>query len=88
VSVSALVRRHRILVVEDNPAVAALLSDFLTAEGQDVETVPNGFVTGQALTLETREFISRVQVPILGKPFNLNTFREVAEEMLAARPSC
>jgi DNA-binding NtrC family response regulator len=88
VSVSALVRRDRILVVEDNPTVAALLSDFLTAEGQDVETVPNGFVTGQALTLETREFISRVQVPILGKPFNLNTFREVAEEMLAARPSC
>jgi CheY-like chemotaxis protein len=132
VSVSALIRRHRILVVEDDPAVTALLSDFLTAEGHDVDTVPNGrvalerlrtaaydlivsdlrmpelggegffaafddvcpamrsriiFVTGQALTPETLEFIARAQVPILGKPFDLNTLREMAEEMLAARPS-
>lgn len=125
-------RRRRILVVEDDPGVTALLSDFLTAEGHDVDTAPNGrvalerlraapydlivsdmrmpeldgedffaasdqvrpgmrsriiFITGQALTMETREFIARAQVPILGKPFNLDALREVAEGMLAARPS-
>jgi CheY-like chemotaxis protein len=132
VSFYASTRRHRILVVEDDSAVAALLSDFLTAEGHDVDTAPDGhlalerlraapydlivsdmrmpemggegffaafddvcpdmrsriiFITGQALTPETREFIARAQVPILGKPFNLDTLREMTEEMLAARPS-
>jgi CheY-like chemotaxis protein len=125
-------RRHRILVVEDDPAVAALLSDFLTSEGHEVDTAPNGrlaleqlraapydlivsdmrmpdldgegffeafdeirpgmrsriiFVTGQALTPEIREFIARAQVPILGKPFDLDALREKAEELLAARSS-
>ncbi|HET8579045.1 MAG TPA: response regulator [Methylomirabilota bacterium] len=125
-------RRRRILVVEDDPLVASLLSDFLTAEGHAVDTALNGrlalerlraepydlivsdmrmpeldgegffaafdavrpgmrsriiFVTGQALTPETREFIARAQVPILGKPFNLDALREMTEEMFAAQPS-
>jgi two-component system cell cycle sensor histidine kinase/response regulator CckA len=132
VSSHAVDRRHRILVVEDDPGVAALMADFLTAEGHDVETALNGrlalerlraapydlivsdlrmpeldgegfftaldevrpdmrwrviFVTGQALTQETREFIARAQVPILAKPFNLDALREMTEVMLAARPS-
>ena len=108
------------------------MSDFLTAEGHEVDTAFNGrlaldrlraapydlivsdmrmpeldgegfftaldhvrpdmrwrvlFVTGQALTEETREFIARARVPILAKPFNLDTLREMTEVLLAERPS-
>ncbi|HET7875913.1 MAG TPA: response regulator [Methylomirabilota bacterium] len=126
-SLRSVVRR-RILVVEDDPSVAGLVSDFFSSEGHEVDTAPNGrlalerlraadydlivsdmrmpeldgegffaaldavrpgmrwriiFVTGQALTPETREFIARARVPLLAKPFDLDTLREMTEEMLA-----
>lgn len=129
-SSQASVRRHRILVVEDDPNIAALVSDVLTAEGHDVDTALNGrlglerlqaadydlivsdmqmpeldgkgffaaldhvrpgmrwriiFVTGQALSPETREFIAGAGVPVLAKPFDLDTFREMTGEMLLAQ---
>jgi DNA-binding NtrC family response regulator len=44
VDVANPLRSHAILVVDDEPAVAALLAELVTLEGHEVETAPNGAI--------------------------------------------
>jgi two-component system NtrC family sensor kinase len=122
---------QRILVVDDDPDIADLVTTFLTSEGYEVDAAPNGraalemlrrteydlivsdmrmpeldgagffaaldhvrpgmrwriiFITGQALTQETRALVARTGASVLAKPFDLDALRDMAEGVLAAAP--
>ncbi len=123
-------RGKTILVVDDEPEVAATLAEILSLEGHQVETAATGalaldklrvrgydliltdikmpevdgpglyrelershaglvrrfiFITGDTLSLETREFLERTGAPTLGKPFVLDEVRRVVRQGLEAQ---
>jgi two-component system NtrC family sensor kinase len=119
-----------ILVVDDEPEIAATLAEMLMADGHHVDTATNGalaldklrgraydlvlsdlrmpvldgpalyrelrqydpgllgrivFVTGDALSPETREFLERSAAPTITKPFNLDEIHRAIEQTLRRR---
>ncbi len=121
------IRGKAILVVDDEPDIAALLAEMLAADGHEVETAANGalaldklgrrgydlivsdikmpeldglglyreverrhpghcrrfvFITGDTLSLETREFLEHAGPPSLAKPFTAKELQEAVQRLL------
>jgi len=67
--------RKTILVVDDEPEVAVVLAEFLTEEGHEVETAPNGAVALEKLRQRRYDLIfSDLKMPELDGP---GLYREV-----------
>jgi len=125
-----LVRGQTVLVVDDEPEVAAVLSEMLSLDAHQVDVAANGdealarlqeraydviltdvrmpkldgpgfyreverryphlirrfaFLTGDMLSLDTRDFLKRTRAPHLSKPFVLNEVRQVVRKLLKGR---
>jgi two-component system NtrC family sensor kinase len=134
---SAEARCKRILVVDDEPAMAELLAELLSDEGHQVDVAENGkaalvrmestrydavisdlrmpvldgpglyqeaerrfpeliarfgFITGDNLAQETRDFLARTAAPNLAKPFSIDELQRlvqrIAEEPGGPQASC
>lgn len=63
------VRGKRILVVEDEPLIAALLTDMLTADGQEVDAVGTGLAALEKIAKQSYDLIvSDLRMPELDGP--------------------
>ena len=61
-----IIRGKRILVVEDEPIIAGLLSDMLMADGHEVDAVNTGRAALERLAVEAYDLIvSDLRMPVL-----------------------
>jgi CheY-like chemotaxis protein len=73
----------RILVVEDEPLIASLLSDMLTADGHQVETVGTGLAALERIAEQSYDLIvSDLRMPELDGPGLYRELENKHEELV------
>jgi len=77
------VRGKRILVVEDEPLIAALLTDILSADGHEVDAVGTGVAALEQIARRSYDLIvSDLRMPELDGPGLYRELKKRHEEML------
>jgi DNA-binding NtrC family response regulator len=77
--------------VDDEPELGAMIAELLTSQGHEVDVVTDGRAALERLAgqtyhvilsdLRTGEFLERVGVPSLSKPFTLDEDERLANEV-------